>query len=82
MDAEPLFAPLYAETIARHSDLPVTRPVSETVATPGLLLAHTVTTSVSTFPAASLAVALSCTVEPTVIWAAGGSTVTEATFGP
>ncbi len=58
---------------------PVTSPVDETVATAALLVVHVTVRPVSTFPAASCVVAVSCTVAPTATAAGVGVTVTDAT---
>jgi hypothetical protein len=60
----------------------VTNPVPFTVATPALLLVHVTARPVNTFPFASLGVAVTCTVCPTMILAVAGLTVTEATGTP
>src|SRR5688572_20056226 len=61
---------------------PVTRPVAETVATAGVTLRQAIVRPVSTAPAASRSVAVSCWVAPGAIIAVGGVRVTEATgFG-
>jgi hypothetical protein len=58
--------------------MPVTSPVDETVAIAPLLV-HVTSRPVSTFPAASVVVAVSCTVAPTTTIAVAGVTVTDAT---
>src|SRR6266566_539329 len=60
---------------------PVTNPVGLTLASATLLLTHVTRRPVSTFPAASFVVAVSCTDPPGAIAAVGGVTVTEATGG-
>jgi hypothetical protein len=58
---------------------PVTSPVSLTVATAVLVLAHVTVRPVRALPAVSLSVAVSCAVDPTVILALAGVTLIEAT---
>src|SRR2546422_7909660 len=57
----------------------VTSPVPFTVATPPLLLVHVTVRPTRTFPFASLGVAVSCVVCPTIKLAVVGLTVTEDT---
>jgi len=57
----------------------VTRPDAETVATAGTLLDQLIARPVRTFPDASRAVAVSCTVRPTYRLAEDGETLTDAT---
>src|SRR5919198_3824722 len=61
----PLFPSLVAVIVAAPAATAVTRPVAETEAIPGALLAQVTGRPVSVFPAESLAVAASCTVCPT-----------------
>src|SRR3989442_12893084 len=75
--AVPLCPSLIAVIVARPAATPVASPVEFTVATPGLLVTQVTVRPVSTFPAASFVVAVSCTVTPTSTVA--GATVTDAT---
>src|SRR5207244_3837564 len=77
--APPACPPLTAVTAAAPGAPPVTSPGSFTVATPAWLLDQVTARLLSTFPPASLSVAPSCTVCPTVTLAAPGVTVTDAT---
>jgi phage terminase large subunit-like protein len=77
--AVPLFPPLVAVSVAVPAATPVTNPLPFTLATPGALLAQVTTRPVSTLPAESVAVAVSCTVPPTRILGAAGVTATAAT---
>src|SRR6266705_4686599 len=70
-----LVAVMVADPIAR----PVTSPLTDTAATPRALDAQVTVRPESTFPFASLIMALSCCVEPTHQLAAAGLIVTEAT---
>src|SRR5205823_6340631 len=81
--ADPLTVSLVAVimTCWASARTPVTSPVPETVAAAGLLLAHVTTRSVSTLPLASLTVAASRTVSPTVRLDVVGAAVTDATAG-
>jgi hypothetical protein len=65
--------------VVEPADTPVTRPLADTVPTPGALLPHVTARPVSTFPAASLVIAISCTVDRVRRLAAVGDTVTDAT---
>src|SRR5436309_12826864 len=58
---------------------PVTSPVDETVAMAASLVVHVTVRPVSTFPAASVVVAVNCTVAPTSTVAVPGLTDTDAT---
>src|SRR5205807_9474165 len=58
---------------------PVTSPVADTVAIAAFALVQLITRPLSTLPAASLGVAVSCTVPPTYTFGAVGPTVTDAT---
>src|SRR6059036_54795 len=77
--AVPLCPSLVAVIVAAPTATPVTSPVPDTVAIAGFELAHVITRPLSTFPAASLGVALSWVVPPTNTFAAAGLTTTEAT---
>ncbi len=77
--AVPVFPSLVAVIVAVPAAAPVTRPAAFTVATVVLLLVHVTVRPVSTFPAASFVVAVSCTVAPTATAAGAGVTVTDAT---
>src|SRR5207245_5297821 len=70
---------LTAVIVAAPGATPVTSPCSFTVATPAWLLDQVTARLLSTFPPASLSVAPSCTVCPTVTLAAPGTTATDAT---
>jgi len=59
----------------------VSKPLLLTVATAALLLAHVTTRPVSAVPAASLGVAVSCSVWPTGTVSRAGFTTTDATGG-
>ena len=75
----PLFPSLVAVIVADPAATAVTRPPAETVATAGALLDHVMTRPLSTLPAESFVVALSCAVPPTTTLAVAGATVTVAT---
>src|SRR6266566_1508887 len=77
--AVPVLPSLVAVIVAEAAATPVTRPLAETVATPGALLAQVTTRPVSTLPAESFVVAVSCTAAPPTTLAEAGLTVTEAT---
>ncbi len=77
--AVPLLPSLVAVIVAEPAVTPVTRPPLLTVATAVLLLAQVTTRPVSVLPAASLVTAESCWVEPVLMLAVAGLTVTEAT---
>src|SRR5687767_5499975 len=77
--AVPLFPSLVAVIVALPAAAPVTSPLAETVATPLALVVHVTPRPVSTLPAASRSVAVSCTVEPSCTLAGAGVTVTVAT---
>src|SRR5436309_1509186 len=76
---EPLCPSLVAVIIADPAATPVTSPAADTVAIAVFELVHATPRPVSTFPAASFGVALSCVVAPTKTFAVAGLTVTEAT---
>jgi len=75
----PLFPSLVAVIVAVPTVIPVVSPLLVTVAAVVLLLAHVTVRPVSTLPPASLRVAASWTVCPTVTLADAGLTVTDAT---
>src|SRR5712691_10011603 len=75
----PLCPSLVAVIVADPAATPVTSPVPLTVAAEVLLLCHVTVRPTSGLPFASLGVAVSGTVLPTVTLAVGGATVTEAT---
>src|SRR3989442_1232291 len=77
--AEPLFPSLVAVIVAVPGATPVTSPLADTVAMPGLELVQVTARPASAFPAASLGVALSGVVPPTTTVAVAGLTTTEAT---
>src|SRR5881396_2947873 len=77
--AVPLFPSLVAVIVADPAATPVTSPAADTVAIAVFELVHATARPVSTFPAASFGVALSCVVAPTKTFAVAGLTVTEAT---
>src|SRR5439155_924875 len=77
--AVPLFPSLVAVIVADPAATPVTSPAADTVAIAVFELVHATPRPVSTFPAASFGVALSCVVAPTKTFAVAGLTVTEAT---
>jgi hypothetical protein len=77
--AVPLFPSLVAVIVVDPGDTAITLPVGETLATPGALLVHASAVPGSTFPAASLRVAVKCVVDVTNRSRAAGSTVTDAT---
>src|SRR5207302_1079800 len=77
--AEPLCPSLVAVIVTAPAATPVTSPLADTVAIAGFELVHVSARPVSTFPAASLGVALSCVVPPTKTFAVAGLTVTDAT---
>src|SRR2546426_8250427 len=77
--ALPLLPSLVAVIIADPAATPVTTPLALTVAVAPLLVAHITTRPLSAFPPASLGVAVSCTVCPTVTLADAGLTATDAT---
>src|SRR5438309_1217076 len=70
---------LVAVIVTLPADWPVTRPLALTAASDVLLLDHMTRRPARVFPAASLGVAVSCTVVPTYIFGAAGLTVTDAT---
>jgi hypothetical protein len=75
----PLLPSLVAVIVAEPGATPVTTPVVETVAMAVLLDDHATARSVTTTPFASLTVAVSVVVWPTVTVAVGGDTVTLPT---
>jgi hypothetical protein len=77
--AVPLLPSLVAVIVADPADTPVTTPLAETVATPGALLDQVIVRPVSTLPAESLVIALSCVVAPTLRLSELGDTATVAT---
>src|SRR6266581_1060814 len=77
--AVPLCPSLVALIVAAPTATPITSPLADTVAAAVFELAHATTRPASTFPAASLVIALSCVVPPTKTFAAAGLTTTEAT---
>src|SRR3989454_1051053 len=77
--ADPLFPSLVAVIVADPAATPVTRPPDDTVATAGLPLVHVTARPARMFPAASLSVAVSCTVPPTYTFGTVGLMVTDAT---
>src|SRR6266581_3376693 len=77
--AVPLCPSLVAVIVAAPTATPVTSPVADTVAMAGFALAHAITRPVSTFPVASLVIALSCVVAPTNTFAVAGLTPRDAT---
>src|SRR2546428_11020283 len=81
--AVPFFPSAVAMIVAEPTATPVTNPVADTVATAGLLLAHVTARPVSTLPAESLVVAVSCAVLPTRSVPGDGATAIDATVvGP
>jgi hypothetical protein len=68
-----------ATIVAEPGAIPVTWPVDETTATPGSRDDHATTRPVMVAPAASVAVAVSCCVAPTVMDDVAGATATRAT---
>src|SRR5207244_149672 len=77
--AVPLCPSLVAVIVTDPTATPVTRPLADTVASAAFELVHVTARPVSTFPTASLGVALSCVVAPTNTVAVAGLTVTDAT---
>src|SRR6266550_3310211 len=77
--AVPLCPSLVAVNVAVPAATAVTRPLADTVATPGTLLAHVTTRPISAEPFASSGVAVSWTVCPTGTLAEAGFTATDAT---
>ena len=75
----PLFPSDVAVMVAEPAVAPATRPLLVTLATLGLLLDQDTTRPDSGVPFASLGVATSCTVPPTVRLAVAGVTSTVAT---
>jgi hypothetical protein len=70
---------LVAVIVTDPAATPVTSPAADTVAMAGFELVQVTARPVSTVPAASLGVALSCAAPPTETFAAVGLTTTEAT---
>src|SRR5439155_21910404 len=70
---------LVAVTVTAPAAAPVTSPAEETVAVAGALDAHVIVRPESTVPAASFALATSCTLAPTNTSAEAGLITTEAT---
>src|SRR5437867_718599 len=77
--AVPLCPSLVAVIVAVPPATPVTRPLADTVASAAFELVQLITRPLSTFPAASLGIAVSCTAPPTNTVAVAGLTVTDAT---
>src|SRR6266550_3278171 len=77
--AVPFCPSLVAVIVAVPAATAVTRPLADTVATPGTLLAHVTTRPISAEPFASSGVAVSWTVCPTGTLAEAGFTATDAT---
>src|SRR2546425_419405 len=77
--ADPLLPSLVAVIVTAPAATPITRPLADTVAIAVFELVHVTARPASTFPAASLGVALSCVVAPTNTVAVAGLTVTDAT---
>src|SRR3989449_887219 len=77
--ALPVFPSLVAVIVTAPAPAPVTSPVEVTVATAGVLDAHVTARPASTLAAASLSVAVSCTVPPTYTFGTVGLMVTDAT---
>src|SRR5690349_19585580 len=75
----PLCPSLVAVIVAEPAATPVTTPLPETVATVASLVAHVTARPLRGVPFASLGVAVSCAVWPTVTLAVVGLTATEAT---
>jgi len=79
MAAVPFFPSLVAVIVAEPTATPGTNPLPLTVATPALFVAQVIDRPLNGFPFASLGVAVSCTVCPTVTLAVAGLTITDAT---
>ena len=77
--AVPVFPPLVAVIVADPAATAVTSPLVLTVTALLLLLDQVTDRPASTFPLASLSVALSCAVPPTVRLVDAGDTATVAT---
>src|SRR5438309_7057800 len=77
--AVPLCPSLVAVIVTDPTATPVTRPLADTVASATFELVQLITRPLSTFPAASLGVAVSCTAPPTYMLGALGLMVTDAT---
>src|SRR2546426_1032137 len=76
----PLFPSLVAVMVTGPpAALPVTRPFASTVARVASLVPHVTLRPVSALPAASVSVAVSCSVVPTATRAGAGVTPTDAT---
>src|ERR1700688_1155580 len=74
-----LWPALLAVMVASPGAMPVTRPLPATVATLGLLEVQVTTRPLNGLPFASLSVAVSCVVCPTITLADAGLMVTDAT---
>src|SRR5439155_20123421 len=70
--AVPLCPSLAAVIVTDPTATPVTRPLADTVASATFELVQLITRPLSTFPAASLGVAVSCTAPPTYMLGALG----------
>jgi len=81
MAADALLPSLVAVMDAVPRVTPVTTPVADTVATPGVPELHVIVRPVSTLPFASFNVAERVVVAPTPTFADSGATVTVATGG-
>src|SRR2546429_8729832 len=77
--ALPVLPTLVAVIVTAPAATPVTTPLVDTVATVGALDAQVMTRPNNTFPAASVAVPVSCTLAPTNTVAAVGLIATAAT---
>jgi len=77
--AEAFFPSLVAAIVVVPAATPVARPFGDTVATDGFKLDQVTPRPASTVPVESFAVAVSCTVPPTRMFAALGATTTETT---
>ena len=78
--ADPLFPPLVAVIVALPAETAVTTPADETVATAELVVDQVIGAPGMTFPLASVAVAVSVVVPPTLRFTADGLTETFATL--
>src|SRR5215207_3369509 len=80
---DPLFPPVdvWAVIVTSPDRFPVTRPLSDTVATLGLELDQEKLWCGTTFPLLSIAVAVSCIVDPLSTFLEGAVTLTVATAG-
>src|SRR5207302_7486421 len=77
--AAPLWPSLVAVIVADPAAAPVTSPLADTVATAQALDVQATARPVSTLPAASFSVAVSCTAPPTSMTAVTGLITTDAT---